>query len=224
MDAVTATGTTQSVQPQSAAEPKTRTVTSDFETFLKLLTTQLQNQDPLKPLDSTEFVAQLASFSAVEQQVQTNDVLAQIQSLLSGPSTAGLSSWIGTDVRAVRDIQFDGVPLDVFVEPATGAERADLVVLNPSGEVVQRSSIGLQSDLMEWAGVQDDGTPLASGTYQLVVESYQGSNLIGSEPAQVYSRVVEAQIDDDAISLVLADGSVIPADQVTAIRGSAPDT
>ena len=48
----------------------------DFETFLKLLTAQLRNQDPLQPMDSTEFVAQLASFSAVEQQVRANDRLA----------------------------------------------------------------------------------------------------------------------------------------------------
>ncbi len=60
---------------------------TDFQTFLTLLTTQLRNQDPLKPMDSTQFVAQLASFSAVEQQVRTNEKLAEIINLLSSPAT-----------------------------------------------------------------------------------------------------------------------------------------
>lgn len=47
-------------------------VTADYDTFLQLLVTQLQNQDPLNPTDNAEFIAQLASFSAVEQQTQTN--------------------------------------------------------------------------------------------------------------------------------------------------------
>ena len=80
VDAATAQ-TAQSFGSQASPQ---QSGSSDFTTFLKLLTAQLRNQDPLKPLDSTEFVAQLATFSSVEQQVKTNDTLATIQQLLGG--------------------------------------------------------------------------------------------------------------------------------------------
>ena len=67
----------------SPANAASGALASDFETFLKLLTSQLRNQDPLKPLDSTDFVAQLASFSAVEQQVNTNTKLDQLLGALT---------------------------------------------------------------------------------------------------------------------------------------------
>jgi flagellar basal-body rod modification protein FlgD len=73
------TNSQTTVSPTDSRPPKTG---ADFQTFLTLLTTQLKNQNPLEPLDSTQFVAQLASFSSVEQQVKTNDRLADILDLL----------------------------------------------------------------------------------------------------------------------------------------------
>lgn len=52
--------------------------TEEFSQFLELLVAQVENQDPLEPLDSTAFVEQLATFSSLEQQVQTNDLLSSI--------------------------------------------------------------------------------------------------------------------------------------------------
>jgi flagellar basal-body rod modification protein FlgD len=73
-------------------------ISSDFETFLKMLTVQMQNQDPLNPVDSSDYATQLATFSGVEQQVQTNDLLRS----LAGQMGTGLDNqpvvWAG--VRA----------------------------------------------------------------------------------------------------------------------------
>ncbi|NOX39426.1 MAG: hypothetical protein GXP05_02620 [Alphaproteobacteria bacterium] len=204
----------------SASGPATKSATSDFQTFLTLLTTQLKNQDPLKPLESSAFVAQLASFSAVEQQVRTNDTLGQIKSLLGGASATGLSSWIGTDVRVAKDAQFTGAPIDVYLAPDKQADRADLVVTDATGHIVQRLPIGLNETVVQWAGVAPDGSPLAPGRYKLAVESFQGSTLMGSKQASIYARVQEARLDGDTTKLVLADGTVIAADAVTAIRGA----
>ncbi len=194
--------------------------TSDFETFLTLLTTQLQNQDPLKPMESTAFVAQLASFSAVEQQVRTNDTLTQIQGLLGQSSSSGLSGWIGQDVRAVRATEFRGAPVDVFVAPVPGSERAELVVKDSLGAVVQRVAIGPSSNVMEWAGVDGTGSPMPNGTYSFFVASYKGETQIDSTQAGVYSAVQESRFQDGETQLVLADGSVISADSVTAVRAA----
>ena len=84
MDPVTTnTASSQSTANANAPSTAARDAAADYESFLTLLTAQLKNQDPLKPLESTEFVAQLASFSAVEQQVRTNDSLTAIQELLA---------------------------------------------------------------------------------------------------------------------------------------------
>ena len=57
-------------------------LSSDFETFIRMLTTQAKYQDPLEPIDSSEYAAQLAQFSMVEQQVKSNDILAQLATCL----------------------------------------------------------------------------------------------------------------------------------------------
>ncbi|MEM6649158.1 MAG: flagellar hook capping FlgD N-terminal domain-containing protein [Pseudomonadota bacterium] len=69
--------------PTPASETQIQVETADeFNQFLQLLTAQVENQDPLQPLDSTQFVEQLATFSSLEEQVQTNDLLASILSEL----------------------------------------------------------------------------------------------------------------------------------------------
>lgn len=191
---------------------------SDFKTFLTLLTTQLRNQDPLKPLQSTEFVAQLASFSSVEQQVKTNDNLAEIQKLLRGSSNAGLASWVGLDVRIQRDIKFGGTPVEVFISPAKQADRAELVVRNAAGEEVQRQPVLVTDNVMNWAGLAKNGRPLPSATYEFSVESFSGTKLIDTKPAPVYAKVIEARMDAGKTMLVLSDGSVLPSDSVSAVR------
>ena len=114
----------------------------DFQTFLTLLTTQMRNQDPLKPMDSTEFVSQLASFSSVEQQVRANDRLQGILDVLSGGSPAGLAEWIGRDVRVAASADYAGDPVEVSLTPHEGADRGVLVVKTLPG-VVSRSVLPL---------------------------------------------------------------------------------
>jgi flagellar basal-body rod modification protein FlgD len=94
VDAVTTSNASTRITSGSAS------LASNFETFLTLLTTQLRNQDPLSPLDSNEFTAQLTQMAGVEQQLLTNDLLT---SLLAAQSAGGLdnaSNYIGKEVTA----------------------------------------------------------------------------------------------------------------------------
>ena len=85
-------------QPTSAAASAT-TNTLDYDAFLKLLVAQLQNQDPLEPISETEYVAQLATFSNVEQNIQTNDKLNQMLTLTALGDAEAL---IGQSIRAAN--------------------------------------------------------------------------------------------------------------------------
>ena len=193
-------------------------VAGDFETFLTLLTSQMKNQDPVKPMESTEFVAQLASFSAVEQQVRTNDRLNDIVSALSGGSSAGLAEWIGREVRAPVKAEFNGDPIDVGVAADAKADKAVLVVRNDFDQVVARRSFDPAAETVAWDGLSDLGTPLASGSYGFSVESYDGETLLGTTAGSVFAEVSEVRIADGAPVLVLAGGAQVRLDEVEGVR------
>jgi flagellar basal-body rod modification protein FlgD len=115
MDPVSAV-TSRNSYDTSASKTSAPAVTADYNTFLKLLVTQLQTQDPLNPTDNTEFISQLASFSAVEQQTQTNDKLDQMLSYINagqGASLIGkqLTSSDGTVTGVVASVKLtsDGI-------------------------------------------------------------------------------------------------------------------
>lgn len=190
----------------------------DFQTFLTLLTTQMRNQDPLKPMESTEFVAQLASFSAVEQQVRSNDRLDSIIEALTGGSAAALAEWIGTDVRAPASADFEGTAVEVGVVPEAGIDAAVLVVRNDFGSVVARRAVDPDATTVTWDGLDEMGSALAHGRYSFSIESYSGENLVGTQAGSVFSSVREVRLVDGAPALILADGSEVTLDQVTAVR------
>jgi flagellar basal-body rod modification protein FlgD len=191
---------------------------ADFTTFLTLLTTQLRNQDPLKPLDSTDFVAQLASFSAVEQQVRTNALLESVATALGSTPVSGLATWIGVEVAAARPARFADRPIDLLVAPADGAETVSLVVRNAAGGSVGTEVLAPDASRITWAGTGPGGDPLSPGTYTFSVESYLDGDLIASTPASVYGTVAEARLEGGRTVLVFDDGTQTPADNVTAMR------
>ena len=217
------TSTTQSqtqaaAQAQAAANSDKGIISSDFDTFLKMLTAQVQNQDPLNPMDSADFSTQLATFSGVEQQVKTNDLLASLGAQMGILGMAQLASWIGLEARAAAPAQFDGTPISISPNPAVGADRAVLVVRDHNGTEVQRYDFTPSTDEILWAGVTDNGTPFASGLYSFEVESYSGDELLSTTKAEVYSEIVEAKSLNGDTVLVLAGGAEISSSAVSGLR------
>ena len=86
---------------------------SDYETFLTMLTTQLENQAPLDPVESQDLAVQLATFSGVEQQTLTNELLSQLSQALGAGSMSEMSNWIGRDVLTEKPVSFAGSPVEV---------------------------------------------------------------------------------------------------------------
>ena len=82
----TGSGSTSSTSSSPSPTGSGTALDADFTMFLKLLTTQLKNQDPLNPTDSSQFAVQLATFSGVEQQTKTNTLLSSIESQLGQSS------------------------------------------------------------------------------------------------------------------------------------------
>lgn len=219
MDVTSTNGATSAATAKTAttSEGSKTAINADFDTFLKLLTTQMQNQDPLQPMDSTEFVAQLASFSAVEQQIRTND---QLESILGAVSTgnATLAQWIGHEVQAPVSASFDGSPVEVGVTAAEGADKTVLVVKNDFGTEVARKEVDAKSGTVTWDGTTTAGTTAADGQYSFSLASYEGDTLLGTEAGKVFAKVQEVRIVDGAPMLVLAGGSQVAVDDVSAVK------
>jgi flagellar basal-body rod modification protein FlgD len=220
-----ATGTKAKAADQSASDAAAdssssgKALSGDFNTFLKLLTAQLSNQDPLQPMESTAFVAQLASFSSVEQQIGSNTRLDKILSALGGSGADGLAGWIGRAVQAPASADFTGAPIDIAVTPVANADKAVLVVKNDFGREVARIAAAADEPGLHWDGSDAEGSALAHGRYSFALESYQGDSLLGTQSGAVFNKVTEVRRGSDGtLALLLEGGESVAPEAVTALR------
>ncbi len=220
MDILSATQPNANVAAQPELQGTAATITSDFDMFLRLLTTQMRNQDPLNPADSTEYTAQLATFSGVEQQVQTNDLLRDLQASFTSMTMGQLSGWIGMDARAEMPVNFTGQPTTFQVSPASVADRAELIVRNLNGEIVANTPIPLTDDPLQWDGLDTAGQPLPNGTYTLSAQSWRGEDVLEERAAFVFGEITEAQTMSGEVWLTMENGISIPSGDVQGLRRS----
>ena len=220
MDISSFTSAASSASTQSV-EKASSVISSDFETFLKMMTTQAKYQDPLEPIDSSEYAAQLAQFSIVEQQVKSNELLSGLAVQMGAGNMASMAGWIGMDALTTAPAYFDGAPVTVEPNPLAAADQMVLVVFDEVGQEVQRTSMAVSAEPIEWAGVQDDGTPFESGLYSFSIESRSNGELMDLTPIETYSRITEARIEAGSAVLVLEGGALITTAQVTGLREGA---
>ncbi|MGC1506115.1 MAG: flagellar hook capping FlgD N-terminal domain-containing protein [Sulfitobacter sp.] len=201
------------------AAPQTQPVlSSDFETFLKMLTAQARYQDPLEPIDSSQYAAQLAQFSMVEQQVLSNDLLTSLASQIGSGNMADLARWIGMEARTTAPVHFDGSPIEINPNPAAASDEVYLVVRDATGQEVQRLQLPVSAEPIEWTGVSNNGSPFPTGIYGFDIESRANGEVILLEPTETYGRIVETRLQDGDTVLILEGGSAILASGVDGLR------
>ena len=222
MELLTASGA-GSATPNPGTTSGQSVLSSDFEVFLKMLTAQAEYQDPLEPMDSSEYAAQLAQFSMVEQQVTTNDLIEQMLSALGVNDMAGAANWIGMDVLVEGPVHFDGGSITVASKPHAAADEVTLVVSNTQGREVQRLPISTTADALVWDGRKADGSVFDRGGYSFRIESASNGTLLQSSPAPAYSRVSEARMDNGAMTLILAGGQMVETVNVKGVRDPVQD-
>lgn len=143
------------------------------DTFLKLLTTQLQNQDPTSPMQNEEFVSQLAQFSSLEQLMGMQDSLNAVYSGIQAMNNSSMASLLGTEVLARGDtVKFDGEqPVDLSWKAPAGARNGRMTITDSAGKVVRTIELGAldENGELSWDGRDGDGNLLAAGTYTFKV-------------------------------------------------------
>lgn len=195
---------TATASAAKAVAPKA--LSSDFETFLKMLTAQLQNQDPLNPLQSTDFAVQLATFAGVEQQVRSNDLLAGLSDQMALVGVTQLAGWVGMEARVTAPFSYKGTPVTLHGSAEPGADRADLVIRNAAGTELYRGALPPGADSVAWAGTDSAGAPLPPGIYTGSVESFLGKDRIATQMTEVYARITEVRVEDGLAVMVLDNG------------------
>lgn len=213
---VTETGSSTSY-PKSAGQDA-GAISSDFTTFLKMLTVQIQNQDPLNPIESTDYAVQLATFSGVEQQVKTNQLLDALAAQFSLVGMSQLAGWVGQEARAAADVWYAGSPVTLAPDPVADADRAVLVVRDVQGKTVSREDIPVAAEPYLWLGGDAGGDPLPRGRYSLALESWRNGEVVQEGPVEHYGRVIEARGGSGGVRLVLEGGIEVPAAEITALR------
>ena len=211
-----ATTSTGSATAQASANGM---ISSDFQTFLLMLTTQMQNQDPLNPIESSDYAVQLATFSGVEQQVKTNQLLESLASQMGVMGMSELAGWVGMQARSASPAWYDGAsPVTLSPNPVPGADQTVLTVTNADGAEVSRQIITVPTGQIQWDGTGTNGHALPAGLYSFGLESYSGGTLLAADTVETYSRITEAQGTAEGTVLILEGGAHIGTADVTALR------
>ncbi len=213
----TTASTGASSVPQTAA-PK---VSGDYQMFLKMLTAQMKNQDPLNPIESSDYAAQLATFSGVEQQVRTNDLLTALTGQLGLMAMGQYAGWVGMEARSSAPVAYDGRPLTLYPTPATGAEKTVLVAYDAQNREVMRQQIPVSGDPVQWTGRTASGGQVMSGTYSFRLESHAAGKLMQTDRVEAYGRITEVRQGSAGPLLVMAGGATALPAEVKALRPGA---
>lgn len=169
---VTLTGAAASAQKTQVQSVK---LAEDFNQFLTLLTTQLMNQDPLDPMDSTEFTNQLVQFSQVEQSINTNQKLDDMLALQLGSLSTVALGYVGMDVTYTStEMNWDGAkPVTINYALEKNASVLKLNIYDEAGTLVRSMDApkAAGGQKVAWDGKDNAGNVLAEGTYKLKIDA-----------------------------------------------------
>ncbi len=192
-----------------------------FDTFLTLLTTQLQYQDPLDPMDTNEFTSQLVEFTNVEQAISTNQKLDSLIALQNGMQLNDAVGYIGKTVGA------DGIILmlqdgssTVTYDLGGNASETNILIIDENGETVRTiegdNEVGHHE--VVWDGLDDDGEPLEDGLYGFLVTSIDSdSNPVplvqGTEGQVTGVKMINGEVVLEVGELEVAMSDVLTIEQ-----------
>jgi flagellar basal-body rod modification protein FlgD len=210
----TATATT------SGAESK---LIGDYDSFLKLLTTQLQYQDPLAPMDATQFVSQLSQFATVEQAIVTNQ---KLDSVISGLSSSAIAADIGL---IGRKVEVAGQAFELKDGTASfsygldkDAAMAVVAIRDTSGAIVRTIQVepAAGEHTITWDGLDNSGNEVNDGTYSLDLAAADSKGTPITGATYVTAGVARVEIGETGAVLVLSNGERITSADVRAVIGA----
>lgn len=188
--------------------------------FLKLLTTQLRNQDPLNPMDNAQMTSQLAQISTVDGITRLNATLEKLVGSQQGAETLQAAVLVGRDVLVEgKSLQVAGAGAAGGVELGADADRVEVTIRNANGIPVRTISLGeldAGTHKFAWDGKSDSGAQVADGNYSMQVKAYSGTAAVDAATLQV-SRVSSVVRESTGVSLDLGSQGRVGLDSVEEI-------
>ena len=194
-------------------------LSSNYSTFLTLLTTQLKNQDPSSPMDSNQFTTELVQFSGVEQQINTNSNLSQLISLAQAANVSQASAMLGSAVTATANqlpLQNGKATLN-FTAPS--AEPVNIIISEPSGKAVYDASLNATAgkNTWNWDGTDASGNTLPDGAYNVSLTNTPASGTATPIPFSITGTATS--LDSTSNNLMLNLGAVsVPFSSITSVN------
>jgi flagellar basal-body rod modification protein FlgD len=195
-------------------------LSQNFDAFLMLLTTQLKNQDPLSPLESTEFVTQLVQFSSVEQAIHQRQALENLVNLQLAWQATNAVGYIGKTIDATGENVFlKDSKAEIKYTLAEDAGQSTITIKDSSGKVVREISgeKAKGSHVLEWDGKDNDGVTLPDGHYMVSVAATKGQG-IAVEATTTFSGVVTAIESEGGQVLLRVGNARIAIGDITSVR------
>ncbi|HEY0901125.1 MAG TPA: flagellar hook capping FlgD N-terminal domain-containing protein [Micavibrio sp.] len=214
---------------QSTAQQSIK-LAEDFSQFLTLLTTQLQNQDPLNPMDSTEFTNQLVQFSQVEQSINTNQKLDSLLSLQMGTISSTALGYVGMDVTYTSaEANWDNTgPVNIHYGLAEQASVAKINIYKEDGTTLVRTldapkSPGAQK--VEWDGKDNNGNLMEPGTYAIKMDAADKDGKPLTVSTAVNGKVRGIETQDGIVYLLVGERAIALGSVINAsVKDSAANT
>jgi len=205
---------------QTGSSTLTGTSTTELQTnFLKMLTVQLQNQDPMNPMESAEMTSQLAQLNMVDGINTMNKTMSSLLSMMQAADFVSYSTTVGRNALVSgNEMLFDGQnPVTFALQFPESAPKSSLQITDASGNIVKTMDLGaVKTDLMNmfWDGMGADGQALPPGKYRIIAKGTDGARDVA--PSTFVSSMVAAvgRTGND-INLTLANGKqILPKDVV----------
>lgn len=196
-------------------------MSQDFDNFLTLLTTQLQNQDPLDPMDNTEMTNQIVNFANIEQQIAQNKNLENIASMMTTQANAATIGFIGKEVQVAGKVtDYSGSDVTFGYTLPYAATTANVFITNADGEVVRTidgPGAAARNEIV-WDGLDDDGAEVPQGTYSFAVgaEDSDGEAIL-AKSTDITGNVTGTTFGEDGSELLIGSTGYSPT-LVQAVR------
>src|SRR3984893_528927 len=212
---------TTSTAASSTATTGMQTIAGNFDTFLQLLTTQLQNQDPLSPLDTSQFTQQLVEFASVEQQINMNTNLQTLISMQQTSEATSALQLVGSTVTVSGNSatlsNATSSPATWSLNAATPA-TANLTITSSAGTTVYTGTRSLNAGTQSftWSGKGNNGQTWPDGTYTLSINAAGANGQAVSVSSQVQGVVSGVNTSANPPTLTVS-GQTVQLSQITSI-------
>ncbi len=193
----------------------------DLNKFLNLLVTQLKNQDPLDPMDATEFTSQLVQFASVEQQIFANSNLEKLVDLEETSQVSTLVDFIGNTVEAeARSLPLENARASFTYTIPPGATQASISITNSEGMTSFTGEADATSgqQTFNWDGKSAQGIQQPDGDYTVTVNALDASGNLLPITYTIFGRVTGAGVDDGQSNLFMGDKISIPHNMIKSVK------